>query len=180
MTSSNEWVSTSAPYITPRASGGDAWAEEAASHQAKGTQKLAHAGEVDAPPAVAAAFGLDEEAPVVTRRRVIYLDDEPVELADTYYPRRIAEGTPLAEPHKIKGGAVTLLAELGHVAAKVIEDVGARLPTEAERSQLQIDAGEPVVTLQRLTFDDDDQLFQVDLMIAPASRRHLRYELKVN
>lgn len=180
MTSSNEWISASTPYLTPPESGGDAWAEEAAARQGRGTQKLIHAGEVTAPPQVAEAFRLNGGAHVITRRRIMYLDDVPVELADTYYPLRIAEGTRLAEPRKIRGGAVTLLAELGHVATRLQEDVSARMPTDGERTALRLPGDEPVLILQRLTFDKDGQAIQVDAMVAPARLRRLRYELKVS
>jgi hypothetical protein len=87
------------------------------------------------------------------RRRIIELDGEPVELTDTYYPVEIARGTPLEGTARIRGGAVTLLAQLGHTGARVVETVTARLPTDEQRDLLQIDATQPVLRLARQTLD---------------------------
>lgn len=179
MTSNDEWTSESMPYVTPHAGDGDAWAAEAASHGGRGTQNLAHAGEIAAPRPIAQALGVKEGDAVVVRRRVIRLDDAPVELADTYYPTRVASGTPLAESRKIKGGAVNLLANLGYRTARVREDVTARMPTDHERSELQMTGVEPVLVLERVVIDGDGHPIQADVMVAPASLRRLRYDLKV-
>ncbi|UUN27572.1 GntR family transcriptional regulator [Streptomyces sp. FIT100] len=178
--SSSDWVSTSLPYLTPRPQGrGDAWSDEAAAQGRKGTQRITHAGEVPAPPAVAELLGVSGGELVVVRRRVIELDGEPCELTDTFYPVRIARGTRLAGTAKIRGGAVTLLAELGHVGVRVREDVTARAPSAGECETLRIDPDEPVLRLSRLTLDAEDRPIQLDLMTMPAHRQRLRYEIRI-
>ncbi|MFE3678761.1 UTRA domain-containing protein [Streptomyces griseus] len=181
MASENEWVSTSADYTKPRPPGAaDAWTEEAGRQSTKGSQELTRTGETVPPTAVANAFGLADGETAVVRGRTIYSDDAPVELADTYYPRGIAEGTALAEPRKIKGGAVTLLAELGHIADRVIEDVTARPASRVEQQQLRLADHEPVVVIERLSLDEAGRPVQADVMVAPAKLRRLRYEMKVH
>jgi DNA-binding GntR family transcriptional regulator len=181
VTSDNEWVSTSVNYAKPQPAGAaDAWTEEANSQSAKGSQSLTRTGEAAPPPAVADAFRLKAGETAIVRGRIIYADEEPVELADTYYPRDIAEGTPLAEPRKIKGGAVTLLTEMGHTPTRIIEDVTARPPSESERQQLRIAEHEPVVVIERLSLDGSGRPVQADVMVAPAKLRRLRYEMKVS
>ncbi|MBA2807066.1 UTRA domain-containing protein [Streptomyces sp. KM273126] len=176
----SRWVSTSMPYLTPRDKGqGDAWGADAAARGRRGTQRIVHAGEVPAPAEVARLFGLPEGEPVVVRRRVILLDDQPTELTDSYYPAGIARGTPLAGTAKIPGGAVTLLAELGHVGAVAREDVAAGMPDEEERAVLHTAPDEPVLRLTRLTLDRDDRPIQVDRMVMPALRQQLRYEIRI-
>ncbi|MDO0914912.1 UTRA domain-containing protein [Streptomyces sp. DT2A-34] len=178
--SDSAWVSISMPYLTPREKGQpDAWGAEAASRGGKGSQRIAFAGEVPAPDEVAALLGLHTGEPVVVRRRIIQLDGKPCELTDTYYPPSIARGTRLAEKGKIPGGAVTFLAELGHVGARVREDVTARMPGKDEREALQLGADEPVLRLSRVTLDGDDKPIQADLMVMPAHRQRLRYEIKI-
>lgn len=178
--SSSDWVSTSLPYLTPRVQGrGNAWSDEAAAQGRRGTQRIVHAGEVPAPLVIAGLFGTTEGAPVVVRRRIIELDGEPCELTDTYYPTEIARGTRLARTAKIRGGAVTLLAELGHVGVRVREDVTARVPRAEECETLGIPSGEPVLQLTRLTLDGDDRPIQADLMTMPAHRQRLRYEIRI-
>ncbi|MFI2432236.1 GntR family transcriptional regulator [Streptomyces sp. NPDC018693] len=174
------WVSTSMPYLTPREKGQpDAWGAEAAARGGKGSQRITYAGEVAAPEEVAALLGLAAGETVVVRRRVIELDGEPCELTDTYYPAPIAAGTRLAEKGKIPGGAVTYLAERGYVGARVREDVTAQMPGAQEREVLRMRAGEPVLRLSRVTLDSDDRPFQVDMMVMPAHRQRLRYEMRI-
>lgn len=180
MTSNGDWVSTSMPYLTPRDRGRpDAWGAEAAAQGRRGTQRIVQAGEVPAPRELAELLGVAEGAAVVVRRRVIELDGEPNELTDTYYPVEIARGTPLAATAKIRGGAVTLLAELGHTGVTVREDVTARMPSEEERAVLRTGADEPVLRLARVTLDGEGRPIQADLMTVPAARQRLRYEIRI-
>jgi GntR family transcriptional regulator len=107
----------------------------------------------------------------------MYLDEQPCELTDSYYPARIAAGTALASTAKIRGGAMALLAELGYVGRRVQEDVTARMPDEEERELLRAAAHEPVLRLERVVRDGEERPIQVDLITMPAHRQRLRYEL---
>lgn len=176
----SSWVSQSAPYLTANGDGGpDTWTQEAAAHGSRGTNQLAHVGEVPAPVFVAEAFGIDSGGPVVERRRVVYLDDAPMEVATSYYPAEIATGTALAEPHKIKGGAITALAALGYATASVVEEVVAGMPDEEIRRALAMDDGEPIITIYRVNRDASGYVFQAEIMTTAASTRRLRYEMEV-
>ncbi|MGK5733234.1 UTRA domain-containing protein [Streptomyces sp. URMC 124] len=117
---------------------------------------------------------------VVVRRRIMLLDDRPSELTDTYYPARIARGTPLAGTAKIPGGAVTLLSRLGHTGVTVREDVVARMPSEGERLALETGPAEPVLQLTRVTLDGGGRPIQADRMVMPAHRQRLRYEITLS
>ncbi|MFD4262398.1 GntR family transcriptional regulator [Streptomyces sp. NPDC058534] len=178
--SASSWVSTSLPYLTPQEKGrGDAWGAEAEAQGRRGAQRILHAGEVPAPAEVAELLGIAEGEPVVVRRRLILLDERPNELTDTYYPPAIARGTALARTAKIRGGAVTLLAELGHIGVLVREDVTATMPDEEERRVLETALDEPVLRLTRLTLDREDRPIQVDRMVMPALRQRLRYQIEI-
>ncbi|MFE6911732.1 GntR family transcriptional regulator [Streptomyces erythrochromogenes] len=178
--SGSKWTSRSMPYLTARPPGAtDAWTGEAGEADRRGGQRVLHAGGVTSPDAVALMLGLSAGTTVVTRRRVIELDGEATELTDTYYPPDIATGTALAGTAKIRGGAVTLLAALGHVGVRVVEDVTARLPDAHECAQLDLAPTEPVLQLARTTYDSTDRAIQADIMIMPAGRQRLRYEITI-
>ncbi|MCA6092456.1 UTRA domain-containing protein [Streptomyces sp. SCA3-4] len=178
--SNGQWVSSSMPYLTPHPTGRpDAWSTETAAQGRRGSQRIVHAGEVPAPHVVAELLELPDGEPVVVRRRMVFLDDEPNELTDTYYPAGIARGTRLAGTAKIPGGAVTLLAELGHVGAVVREDVTARMPTREEAEALHTTPDEPVLQLTRVTLDSHERPIQVDVMTMPAHRQRLHYEIRI-
>ena len=60
--------------------------------------------EVPAPAAVAELLGVDEGAMVLARRREMYANDLPVQMATSYIPLDIAAGTPIAETDTGAGG----------------------------------------------------------------------------
>ncbi|WP_281356307.1 GntR family transcriptional regulator [Acrocarpospora macrocephala] len=168
------------PYLRPRTlEQREAWAEQAASAGRRGTQRIVEAGEVTPSDLVAELLRLRSGEAAVVRRRVIYLDDTPIEMTDSYYPAAIARGSALTDPQPIRGGAVTLLASLGHLGRRVVEEVAARLPTEQERHVLTIDTGDPILMLTRVVFDSHDEPIQADVMIAPARAQRLRYEMVI-
>ncbi|MGW1364570.1 UTRA domain-containing protein [Streptomyces chartreusis] len=174
MGSKDAWMGDAQPYLAPRQAGEpDAWSAEAAARGRRGTQRLLAVGEVDPPDAVRDFFGLGPTEQVVVRRRLILLDAEPVELADSYYPRRIAHGTRLAERGKIPGGAVTLLAELGFTPEdEPLEDVSAATASPDQCTALQLPAGTPVLILTRFTTSTSGEPMEVSVMTLT---RHLQY-----
>ena len=179
--SGSEWVHASAPYVKAREEGQrDAWSEETAAQGRRGTQRIVHAREIAAPAGIAALLGMDEGATVVERRRMIYLDGEATELTDTFYPVDIARGTALAATARIPGGAVTLLAALGHSGRRVSEEVSARMPSAAERESLLLGSGDPVLQLTRVTLDAEGRPFQVDRSVFPATTQRLHYEMRID
>lgn len=172
------WLSVSLPYVTSAAS--DAWQAEAAAGGGVGSQRLLDVAEVQAPAEVAAAFGAGPGAAVVVRRRLMLVDDRPVELTDSYYPLAIARGTALARPQKIRGGAVTLLTELGYRPGRTVEDVYAREPTDDERQALALDQHRWVLGLTRLIMTEDGTPVEVSVMTMVAEGRRLRYEMTLD
>lgn len=109
---------------------------------------------------------------------MVLLDGEPVELADSYYPAAIAHGTPLTQTGKIRGGAVTLLAEMGYQARTVDEAISARPATPDERELLNLEPNDWVLVLRRVTRDRSGAPFESSEMTMVASGRELRYELQ--
>ncbi|NKI42562.1 GntR family transcriptional regulator [Streptomyces physcomitrii] len=174
-----EWVSTSLPYLSPETGAADVWQAEAAARGGTGRQRIVAAGEVPASAEVAALLGLDEGEPVVVRRRLMFLDEVPCEVTDSFYPVRIARGTALAGTAKIRGGALALLADLGHVGVRAREDVRAALADEEECETLQLGPGEAVLKLARVLLDAEERPFQADLITMPARVQRLRYDIRI-
>lgn len=174
-----QWTGASAPYIRPNQ--GDAWGKEAASQGRTGTQRILFAGETTAPEEVASALGLSSEQSVILRRRLILLDDIPVELADSYWPLAVAAGTALASPGKVKGGAPTLLANLGYEPASVTENVRTRPATPEElETLLMANSSEWVLTLRRTITDGSNQPYEVFVSVAPGRFGQLNYSMKAS
>ncbi|MBR7835370.1 UTRA domain-containing protein, partial [Actinospica durhamensis] len=98
---------------------------------------------------VARLLGIAPDEPAVLRRRLVTLDGVPVEVSDSWYPARVADGTQLAEDRPIKGGAVRALAERGYLAARHVEEV-AVVDVPAELSTLL--PHPPVIELTRASY----------------------------
>jgi DNA-binding GntR family transcriptional regulator len=171
------WTTTSDQYLDPTT--GDAWADDAKASGQRGTQRILDADTLPAPADIAQMLGLPAGATVVRRRRLILADDQPVELATSYWAASLAELTRLAEPQKIPGGTARFLAELGYSPAEVHEDLTARMSSTEEETVLQGRApqpvqSEPVLVLTRIQLDESGQPFQVDVNVMREGQ-HARY-----
>lgn len=168
------WKGLSTAYVTPRPAGQpDPWV---------GTQRLLEVDEVVPPPGVVAGLQLDPgdlAVLAVVRRRLMLLEDRPVELTDSYYPASIARGTGLAEARKIRGGAVTLLAELGYAPCRVREDITARPARVEERQSLELGEDDWVLVLTRIVLGSNGLPVEASVMTMVARGCHLGYELTV-
>jgi GntR family transcriptional regulator len=161
------------------------WRTELEAQGHSSDQRLAMVGRVQAPPDIAARLRLpdpgpddEEEGPVVVvRRRLMLVEGEPYQLADSYYPVDIAGGSRLESPTKIAGGSVAALARLGYAPERHAEEVTARMPTPEERRSLNLGGGVPVIRLLRTTYAADDRPVEVTDMLLAADRHALMYDL---
>lgn len=175
----NRWAGSSTPYI--ESSQGDVWGKEAAQQGRSGKQRILGVAEESAPRAVAEALQLQPGTPVVARRRLILMDEQPVEVARSYWPTHVAADTALAGTGKIRGGAVTLLAELGYQPGEVNEDIQTRPPTKEEAEALQLtDNSEWVLALTRTITTPDGRPYEVSVMVSPGRIGRLHYSMKVD
>ncbi|MGH3873804.1 MAG: GntR family transcriptional regulator [Candidatus Binatia bacterium] len=171
-------MQVSTAYVTqvgdqPRGS----WRSEAERLGMRGTQELTEVGEVAAPGDIGEFLGVEPGSPVIVRRRVMLLDDEPVQLADSYYPLDLVRGTPIAESRKLPGGTVAALEHLGLELGDFEEHVSARAATPAQRQALRLADGVPVLILTRTTYTTDAQSVEVSRAILAADRHQLSYRL---
>jgi DNA-binding GntR family transcriptional regulator len=166
------WNTTSDQYLNPTA--GDAWAAEAAASGQQGTQRILDVETVPAFADLAEHLRLPVGTPIVARRRLILSNDQPVEIATSYWPEGIAGLTVLATPQKVAGGTVRFLAELGYTAREVREDVTTRWATPYEQTTMAMEKPEPVLKLTRILLDHTGQPFQADVNVMRAGQ-HIRY-----
>ena len=174
-----EWVSSSAPYLAPRdAAAPDPWRQEAQRAGRVGGHRLLGAGPQVPPERVARLLGIEPGAAAVLRRRLVTLDDAPVEISDSWYPLEIAGGTGLAAARPIRGGALRALADLGFVAARHVEEVAVVDLPEALRALLPEHV---VIELTRVGYTATGVPIEVAVMLmarepVPGVPRRLRYE----
>ena len=106
---------------------------------------------VPATDVVAYALGIEEDNPVIALERLRYADDEPLAIMRNWIPSGLVELTP--EPLE-RGGLYQVMRAAGirlHLASQTI---GARAAGAAEARLLSARKGEPLLTMQRTTYDD--------------------------
>jgi GntR family transcriptional regulator len=121
------------------------------------------------------SLGLSGRAKVLARRRRYLLDDQPVELAESYVPASLAKGTAIEERHTGPGGIYARLEESGHPLAEFIEEVAARMPTPDERARLRLPEGTPVLTVRRIAFDTNGSAVEMTDTVKAAPSYILEY-----
>lgn len=111
-------------------------------------------GTMAEPPAfVVERLQLGAEERVATRSRRYLADGRPVELATSYIPLSMAQGTPIESTDTGPGGIYARLEEAGHVLGEFVEEIGARMPSAEERRRLELPPGTPIITLIRTALD---------------------------
>ena len=101
--------------------------------------------------AVAHALSIDEGTPVVALERLRYADDEPLAIMRNWIPRGLVELTvELLE----QTGLYQVMRAAGIRPHLASQTVGARKATAAEARLLHATRGEPLLTMQRTTYDD--------------------------
>lgn len=96
--------------------------------------------ESPAPADVAEALGVEEGTAVLSRARRFLVDERPVQLATSYYPLALVQGTAITYTDTGPGGSYARLAEIGHEPVKFRERVEDRLPEGGERTDLALPA----------------------------------------
>lgn len=132
---------------------------------------------VEAPAAIRERFQLDDGL-VLSRSRRYFADDRPVELAMSYLPLSIAEGTAIAEIDTGPGGVYARLEEAGHSLDRFVEEVTARMPTAEERRRLELQMGVPVLVVVRTAYDIAGTPVEVCDTVKTASAFILEYDFK--
>jgi GntR family transcriptional regulator len=145
-------ASSSDRYTRPQ--DGNAWVEDAAEQGKIGTQRLLAVEAGPPTPEVRAGLALTTGEDVVVRRRLILADDQPVEIAESYYPASIAAGTALAEDKKIRGGAVRFLAGAGYPLDESIDRITSERAGEFA-DLLAVDQDEPLTVTRRTSSTDN-------------------------
>lgn len=155
---------------------------EASGREWKPTDQTQQVHMVEADAEVAAAFGLEQGAPVYERARLVKEGDTPTHTLTSYYRPEDVEGTPLVDPTPGpagRGGGFAVLTLQGMEPDTMTESFHARMPTREEIDLLQLPAGEPVMVLQRQTFTRDERIVEFARGVHAASRFSWSYTFKI-
>jgi GntR family transcriptional regulator len=176
-------LATGSNYRQRRADGRSNFDAEAAAQGHRAERRILEVASVPAPADIAERLGRAEGENVVVRRQQFYIDDEPMQLYDGYYPADIAAGTPIEQPSPIREGSLAVIeAQNGPVRRHVtqfVEDLDIRMPTPGESATLNIPPGVPVVRILRTAHDNHGTAVEVLDSILPADRYLFRYIIDV-
>lgn len=125
---------------------------------------------------VATVLGLEPGAPVLVRDRVMYADDEPVQLAASYFPGELAAGTAIEAENTGPGGVYARLEEAGHKLELFEESVRIGRASEREAAQLAVPVGSPVLRITRVA-RTRDRAVEINRITAHGDRYELHYAL---
>lgn len=160
-----------------REAGRAAFLAEAEKEGRRPEVEILHVGRGKAPADVAEQLGLDQGAAVLVRHRRYLADGQPVEVATSFIPWGLANGTAMTRKNTGPGGIYARIEELGHRLARFTEDVTARMPTPDEVRLLALGPGVPVFRLLRTAYDGDGVAVEVCDTVIAADRYVLAYEL---
>lgn len=138
-----------------RAAGMAAQQSEAAALGLSSRQEVLELAEVPAPEWVAKWYEIAPGAPVFMRSRREWVNDEPNQIATSYYRPEIVDGTAIKEQKTGPGGSYARLEENGHILTKFHEEIRTRMPSPDEIRQLRLPPGTPVVTVLRIAMTAD-------------------------
>lgn len=125
---------------------------------------------------IAAELELEPGAEVLVRDRVMYADDQPVQLAVSYLPRDLTRGTAIENDDAGPGGIYARLEEAGHQLTSFQEVVRVGRASEQEADQLDLAVGAPVFRIRR-TAHTATRPVEVNMITAVGDRYELVYEL---
>ncbi|MEU8385194.1 GntR family transcriptional regulator [Streptosporangium sp. NPDC048865] len=127
---------------------------------------------------IASRLELSDEELAVVRRRLRFVDGQPYNTNDSYFPLALVADSEITRPGDIVRGANKVLEELGHRQVRVVDDIWARMPNSAETERLQLQLGTPVVVYIRVGYDEEDTPVRVAVSVLPADKHLIRYELE--
>lgn len=132
-------------------------------------------GRVNAPERVAGILGTGRTKSLV-RRRVLFANDEPTQIADSYFPWPIAKQCPaLLQADTGKGGSYGRLAEVGYGPVRFTEEIDVRMPTEPEQRTLDLEATQAVFEICHVAYAASGEPVEVCLHVMPGHLWTLRY-----
>ncbi|MET7749319.1 GntR family transcriptional regulator [Micromonospora sp. NPDC005367] len=115
--------------------------------------------------------------PVAVRRRVMYADDQPLQLGDSYYPLSIVQDSKIMDPADVVEGTDQVLEDLGHTPTRYEDEITWRMPSAEEATKLHLGPATPVGRLLRTSLDQEDRPIEVYQVILPGDRHVLLYEV---
>ncbi|MFI7038053.1 GntR family transcriptional regulator [Microbispora rosea] len=155
---------------------GSSFAEEMRKAGLEPRTELVQAEVIEPPARVAASLGLHDGDEVLIRKRHMFADQRPVQVAASYIPISVAGGADIAFPDTGPTGMYERLAERGYKVVRFAEEIEARRPTPDEASFLRIASGSHVLEVVRFAYDRLGTALEMVINVFPSQIWRLSYE----
>jgi GntR family transcriptional regulator len=175
-------LATGSNYRRRRAGGRSNFEAEAAAQGLRAERRVLEVAAIRPPADIAERLGQPGEETVIVRRQQFFADDQPMQLADGYYPADLAAGTAIEQPAVIPQGSLAVIEADDGPARRIVqfvEDLDIRMPTPSEAATLNIPPGVPVARVLRTAYDTSGTAVEVLDSILPADRYLFRYVIDV-
>jgi len=139
-----------------------------------------HTEQIAPPPHIARRLGT-AAALVTATRYLMTADGQPVQLATSYEPAGLTEGTAVALPEQgsfAGRGVIERMRSIGIEIDQVLEELSVRTCLLAEAAALAMPAGSAVIAIERTHLSGGEPAETADIVI-PAERYRLRYRFAV-
>jgi len=131
---------------------------------------------IKAPAEIAQRLEVNEGELVVARRRVRFINGEPVNTNDSHFPLDVVRDSEIMSPADIPRGTNQVLADLGFPQARAIDEFFTRMPTPGEAQRLSLGAGTPVVLHIVTGYTESGRPVRCTSNILPGDRHVIVYE----
>jgi GntR family transcriptional regulator len=131
---------------------------------------------VEPPAEVAKRLRLEPGELVAVRKRVRYLDGEPFNINDSFFPLSIVRDSEIMRPEDIGRGANEVLAELGYRQVRALDELYVRMPTPDESHRLDLGPGTPVGYHIVTGHTVEGKPVRVAITVLPGDRHVISYE----
>ncbi|MEU4571079.1 GntR family transcriptional regulator [Nonomuraea sp. ATR24] len=120
--------------------------------------------------------GVLESREVWVRRRRYSVDSRPVQLATSYFPAQLVEGSAITAAETGPGGVYARLGDLGLPPAHFTEEVRARMPRPRESVMLGLPGGTPVIVIDRTAYTAGGLPVELNEMVLDSAAYVLQYD----
>lgn len=153
----------------------DRWMEEQTTLGREPSQKIS-VEIIQAPARVGARLELDADQLVVARRRTRYLDGEPFNLNDSFYPLEMVQGSEIVNPADVARGTNQALTDLGYEQIRAIDEIETRMSLADEVSRLELSALTPVLVHRVTGFTAGDRPVRHTVNVLIGSKHVVLFE----
>jgi DNA-binding GntR family transcriptional regulator len=131
---------------------------------------------VQATPDLAERLRVEAGATIVIRRRVRFINGEPVNINDSHFPLDLVKDSEIMSPAYIPRGTDRVLADLGHEQERAVDEIFVRMPTPDEIRRLGLGPGTPVAVHYDTGYTADDRPVACTVNVLPGDRHRIVFE----